>query len=461
MEGSPGLPLPLLVLGAGLWVALASIALPRLRGLALVLFLLFSARYLVTFFHDYTTRSIFAGQSLNSFLTLFITAVVVAYGRKDLIRYRLFLPVFAFMFALLVSGLWNGEVMGTVNALIRQFLFLGLMIMVVTAVDGEPNDGSVSRAMLLAFIVPVAYQVMSIVLRLGKASESDGSVSYIGGYVHEGVFSVVLLTAMVIAALVAGLTWRRRTLLLAIIFTALIFANYRTAVLASLPILAMHLIFGSASTVRADMASYVRTGALLAAFVIGIFLTTLLSQRMADLSVVLSSPGGLIKPPTEFGSEDRGLLSGRIMIWSDYIFTTVRSDISHLMFGFGPDGWQKSFSLYAHNVYVSYVYEVGFFGTAVYIYLTLHFFWLAATARRDKRWQLMGMHVSYGLLCLGTMPTFTIEGVMLYAVICGYTVYYHLVDRVPRRFVMPVNFGVPGPGKRRASALARRPIRRH
>jgi hypothetical protein len=346
--------------------------------------------------------------------------------------------------------------MGTINALIRQFLFLGMMIMVVTAIDGEPNDGSVSRAMLLAFVVPAAYQVMSIAFRLAKASESDGSVSYIGGYVHEGVFSVLLLTAMVIAAMAAGLTWRRRTFLLAIIFTALIFANYRTAVLASLPILGMHLIFGSASTVRADMASYVRAGALLVAFVIGIFLTTLLSQRMADLIVVLSSPGGLIKPPAEFGADDRSLLSGRIMIWSDYIFTTVRSDMSHLIFGFGPDGWQKSFSLYAHNVYVSYIYEIGLFGTAVYVYMSLHFFWLAITARRDKRWQLIGMHASYALLCLGTMPTFTIEGVLLYAVICGYTVYYYLVDRMPRRFVMPRNFGIPGPGKRRTIPASHR-----
>lgn len=461
MDGSPGLPLPLLLIGVALWMGLACIVVPKLRGLPLVLFLALSARYLVTFFHDYTTRSIFAGQSLNSFLTLFLTAVFVFISRRDLLRYRVFLPVFAFIFALLVSGIWNAEVTGTVNALIRQFLFLGVMVTVVTAIDGEPNDGSVSRAMLLAFVVPVAYQVMSILLRLGKASESDGSISYIGGYVHEGVFSVLLLTAMAIVALAAGLNWRRRTFLLAAIFTALIFANYRTAVIASLPILAMHLVFGSASSVRAGMANYVRAGAILATVVIGLFLTTLLSQRMADLGVILSSPGGLIKPPTEFGAEDRGLLSGRILIWSDYIFTTVRSDMSHLFFGFGPDAWQRSFSLYAHNVYVSYIYEIGFFGTAVYLYTLLHFFWLALRARRDKRWQLIGAHASYGLLCLGTMPTFTIEGVLLYAVICGYTAYYYLVERVPRRFVMPANSAGPNSGRSRSGRVPQASIHHH
>ncbi len=443
MEGSPGLPLGLLLLGAGLWVALASLVLPRLRGLALFLFLALSARYLVTFFHDYTTRSLVGGQSLNSFVTLGITAAALFITRKDLLRYRAFLPVFAMIAALLLSGIWNMEIVGTVNALIRQLLFLSMMVLVATAIDSEPNDGSVSKAMLAAFIIPLAYQLISIVLRLSKASEGDGSVSYIGGYVHEGVFSVLLLTAMVIISLSAGLSWRRRSVYLALIFTALVFANYRTSVLAGLPILGMHLVFGSATQVRADMANYVRSGAFLIAVCLGMFLVALLSQRMADLGTVFSAGGGLIKPPSEFAADDRGLLSGRILIWSDYIYTTLRSDMSHLVFGFGPDSWQKSFSLYAHNVFVSYVYEIGIFGVIVYVYMLLHFLWLALTARKDKRWQLLGAHMAYGLLCMGTMPTFTIEGVLLYAVICGYTVYYNLSQRVKTKFIMPANLRRP------------------
>ena len=443
MEGSPGLPLGLLLLGTGLWVALASLVLPRLRGLALFLFLALSARYLVTFFHDYTTRSLVGGQSLNSFVTLGITAAALFITRKDLLRYRAFLPVFAMIAALLLSGIWNMEIVGTVNALIRQLLFLSMMVLVATAIDSEPNDGSVSKAMLAAFIIPLAYQLISIVLRLSKASEGDGSVSYIGGYVHEGVFSVLLLTAMVIISLSAGLSWRRRSVYLALIFTALVFANYRTSVLAGLPILGMHLVFGSATQVRADMANYVRSGAFLIAVCLGMFLVALLSQRMADLGTVFSAGGGLIKPPSEFAADDRGLLSGRILIWSDYIYTTLRSDMSHLVFGFGPDSWQKSFSLYAHNVFVSYVYEIGIFGVIVYIYMLLHFLWLALTARKDKRWQLLGAHMAYGLLCMGTMPTFTIEGVLLYAVICGYTVYYNLSQRVKTKFIMPANLRRP------------------
>jgi len=439
LEDSPGMPLPLLVVGTGIWLVLVWILLPRLRGPAALLFMVLSARYLVTFYHDYTTRPLFGGQSLNSFITLGITAACLFYSRRDLIRYRAILPVYGVIVALLVSGLLNMDFTGTLNALIRQFLFLGLMILVATAIDAEPNDGSVSRLMLAAFVVPLCYQLMSVVFRLGKASESDGSISYMGGYVHEGVFSILLLTALTIIALSGGLTWKRRTVYMAVIFAALFLANYRTSVIAAAPILLMHIVFGSANTARAGLANYVRAGAFMLAVIFGALMAVLLSQRMADLGTLLTSGGGLIKPPSEFGTEDRGLLSGRILIWSDYIYTTLRSDVSHLIFGFGPDSWQQVFSIYAHNVYISYIYEIGFVGTALFLYMLGHFLWLAFSARPDKRWYLVGAHLCYGVLCLGTMPTFSIEGVLFYAVICGYTLYYYLAERVQSKHVMPRN----------------------
>ncbi|HWU17292.1 MAG TPA: O-antigen ligase family protein [Devosia sp.] len=443
LDDSPGMPLPFLLAGTGIWIALVWYLLPRLRGPAGLLFMVLSARYMVTFYHEYTTNPILGGQSLNSFVTLGVAVVCLFYSRHDLIRYRAILPVYGMIAALLVSGLLNMEFAGTINALIRQGLFLGLMILVATAIDAEPNDGSVSRIMLAAFVVPLCYQLMSVVFRLGKASESDGSVSYMGGYVHESVFSIMLLTALVVIALSGGLTWKRRTVYMALIFTALFFANYRTSVIAAAPILLMHIIFGSANNARAGLANYVRAGAFLFAIIFGAFMTVLLSQRMADLGTLLTSGGGLIKPPSAFGTEDRSLLSGRILIWSDYLYTTLRSDVSNLVFGFGPDSWQQVFSIYAHNVYISYVYEIGFVGTALYLYMLAHFLWLALAARPDKRWHLVGIHLCYGILCLGTMPTFSIEGVLFYAVICGYTLYYYLAERVKSKHVMPGNSLMP------------------
>lgn len=432
----PGLPIALLGLGVAAWLLLTWYMAPRLRNLGGLLYVLLSARYITTFFHDYTTTSVFGGQSINSFLTLGLTGLCLLMTWRDMLRYKVFLPVFAMILALLVSGFLNMEIMGTINALIRQLLFLSLMILVAKAVDAEPNDGSAGKAMLAAFLVPVLYQLMSIAFGFGKASESDGSVSFIGAYIHEGVFSTLLLTALVITALASGLSWRRRSLYMVALFAALFFANYRTTVIAAVPILLAHFIFGSATATRASLANYVRTGAFLLAVVIGFGLAGMFSQRMADLGTLLTSGGGLIRPPTELTPDDRSLLSGRIFIWNDYFFTTLRSELSHLVFGFGPDAWQEVFAIYAHNVYISYIYEIGFVGTFIFGYMLLHFLVLAALARPDKRWQLLGAHVAYGLLCLGTMPTFTIEGVILYAVICGYTVYYYLCERVPAKRIL-------------------------
>jgi hypothetical protein len=436
VEVSSGMPIALLGLGLILWLLLTWHLAPRLRTWGGVLYLVLSARYLTTFFHDYTTKSVFAGQSINSFLTLGLTALCLFLAGRDLIRFKVFIPAFAMLAALLMSGFWNFEIVGTINALIRQLLFLSVMVLIVKALDEEPNDGSSSQIILAAFIIPIFYQLLSVVFRQSKAFETDGSVSFIGGYVHEGVFSTLLLTALVVCALAAGVSWRKRSIYMSVIVVGLFFANYRTAVIAAAPIVLAHLIFGSATVTRANLAGYVRAGAFLVTCGIGSVLVGLLSERMADVGTLLTSGSGLIRPPVELTYEDRSLLSGRILIWNDYLFATLRSDISHLVFGFGPDAWEKVFALYAHNVYISYVYEIGFVGTLIFLYMLLHFLVLAATARSDKRWQLLGAHAAYGLLCLGTMPTFSIEGVILYAVICGYTVYYYLSDRLPVKRIM-------------------------
>ena len=49
LDDSPGMPLPFLLAGTGIWIALVWYLLPRLRGPAGLLFMVLSARYMVTF----------------------------------------------------------------------------------------------------------------------------------------------------------------------------------------------------------------------------------------------------------------------------------------------------------------------------------------------------------------------------------------------------------------------------
>ena len=448
---APSAPMPILLLGLLVWAIIAFRVVPKLEGAALFLFFALSARYLVTFFHFHTTKPMIGAQSFSSIVTLGIALAGLVLFRKQMFRFPQFLPVHLFIAALIWSGLWNADPQGTINAVIRQVVFLSVAVGLVAAIDREPNDGSVSNRLLAVYVAPILLQLIALLFDMGKTAETDGSVSYIGGYVHEGVFSILLLTGMVMVALAAGMSWRRRTVLLAVFYTALIFANYRTTIVSAVPILAAHVIFGSAAQFRTGMVGYVRTFAVVLTACIGFFVASLMSKRMADIGIVLTDVTGLIKPPADFDSADRGLLSGRIMIWNDYIFATVRSDISHLFFGFGPDSWQKQFSVYAHNVYISYIYELGLVGLAAFLWMVSSFLWMAMHARNDQRWTLVACHLAYLTLCLGTMPTFTIEGILLYATICGHTVYYRLANRNKFGFVMPQS----------ATRLARAAQRRH
>lgn len=442
------LPLPLLILGVLGWLGLAIRFVPRLRGPLLFLFLAFSIRYLANFFHLYTTKPVVAGQSINSFLTLGIAAIALYVCRRDLVRYRLTLPVYAFVGTLIISGVWNGEFEGLINALIRQFLFVGIILAIIAALREQGDEHSeVSKPLLAVFAIPLLYQLMSVVFRYAKAAEADGSTSYIGGYIHEGVFSTVLLAAFLVVTL-SNIAWKRRTFLIIVLFTALVLANYRTSVVAAVPLALAHFALAGSGKLNLGMLAIVRGVALVTIAIVGALLFALLSERLGDIGVVLSAGSELFKPPTEFSNEERGLMSGRVMIWSDYIFTTIHSDIANVVFGFGPDAWQQSFSLYAHNVYISYIYEIGILGSVCFVLVVASFATLALKAEQSKKWILFGGHVSYVILCLGTMPTFTIEGILFYGILCGYTSHYYLVARAAATKLKRESVAITRPGRR-------------
>src|SRR3546814_14967738 len=77
--------------------------------------------------------------------------------------------------------------------------------------------------------------ILSVATGLVKASELDGSRSYIGGYNHEAPFSVALVTFFIVASFATGLRRWVKFALLALIFTGIALANYRTSIIPLLP----------------------------------------------------------------------------------------------------------------------------------------------------------------------------------------------------------------------------------
>lgn len=431
------LPLGLLALGAVAWVF---VTVRVIAGQPLVfkfLYVALSLRILANFFHHYTAPPLLGQQSINSVLGVAIIGFGLFLSRNYLLRYKVFLPVYALIGVMVFSALYNGGSAGLINAVLRQLLFVVIAISVFRALDQSAHDERMPGRMLSLLIVPLLFQAMSVVFRVVNLSGAqEGSLSFIGGYVHEGVFSTVILIGLVITVLSTGLTWKRSTLIIGVLLAALIYANYRTTFLAAIPLLVGHVFIGSGQGFRSDMAAVIRTLAIIVALIIAGLLFNALSGRLSDVALVAQDFSDLFKPPREYDSEARDLLSGRLVIWSNYVFTTVTSSLSHILIGFGPDAWEQQMTIYAHNVYVSYLYEMGVIGVAALLLVMLSFLWLAMTARHPRRWALVASHLGYLILCLGTMPTVTIEGVFLYAIICGYTLYYRLASARPTPFVL-------------------------
>ena len=198
-------------------------------------------------------------------------------------------------------------------------------------------------------------------------------------------------------------------------------ANYRTSFIAVAPIAFGYFVFGAARAAKPArrilislLGFIVMTGGFVAANV-------LLSDRLNDVAVA-AGESEFIRPTEEFTVADQKLLSGRLYIWNRYLEGYEAGDDKNLLLGYGPDAWVEPFGVYAHNTIVSYLYEFGLLG-AVLIVLV----WLAMIGRalRIRDWALRGqlvcVHIGFFLLNMATMPFWQIEGLILYGVLCGYT----------------------------------------
>ena len=154
-------------------------------------------------------------------------------------------------------------------------------------------------------------------------------------------------------------------------------------------------------------------------------------ERFADLVTVLSDPGALIKEPQYYTPDERKLMSGRAYIWSAYISDYLNGGAKALLVGYGPSAWVGKFAVYAHNTLVSTLYEYGILGVLAMISLWVSMF--AAALKVDgPRGKLLTAHASFFLLNMATMPFWQVEGLALYGVLCGYTIYSARAATAPR-----------------------------
>lgn len=418
--GAPSFPIPILIAVTVLLAVPLHFAARGLRGDA-ARFLIGAIwlRYILSVFHVVTYRDFAGGLSLTAIGSILVTGFGLALVDKRYLLLKALLPVYALILLALVSAHLNAGLIAALDTVVKYVYFSTLLIATYEAFkDNLPGD--LFRRLIPAFAPLLVFQILSLATGLVKASELDGSRSYIGGYNHEAAFSVALVTFFFVVSFAEGLRRWVKFGLLGLIFTGVLLANYRTSIIALLPFAATIFISRAAGLFRPRQRWALLAIGFLLAFVALAIITAATGERFGDLAVFLTDPGAYIKPQEQFTLEERRLLSGRAYIWSGYIYAWAGSTEWQHLFGFGPDSWSDWFRIYPHNTVIAFLFELGLAGLAVLLWWWAAMYLLAARAARAVRTDLVVAIFSFILLNLATMALWQIEGLILFALICGY-----------------------------------------
>src|SRR5690606_13630060 len=184
-------------------------------------------RYVMQAYHEYAYVTV-GGVTINALVSVAVCcigAAVLVKRLPDLARYPIFL---ALVLTIALSGILNGVYLPTIETILKWGYFAVVFMAVAECIrrDGDPR---ILGLLLWSFVPPLGYQARSLGLGVSKATESDGSISFIGGYNHEAAFSVVLVTCFTIAALASRLNPAVRLGLLVACLAGIFLANYRTS----------------------------------------------------------------------------------------------------------------------------------------------------------------------------------------------------------------------------------------
>jgi O-Antigen ligase len=385
------------------------------------LFLAVWFRYSIATFHQYTYPPIVAGLSLIALTSIGVTVIGLSViGARDLLLRRL-TPIYGLILVVLISAAANQAWVGAINT---SFKWLYVVVFSVAAYRALQRHGSdrVFRALATVFAAPIALQWLSVPWGL-KTINEDGSSSFIGGYQHQQALSIILLTFLYVTCFTPRLGALASYARLAIVAVGLSLANYRTALLsAALPAASLAISKVVRKFVPGQGTIIFVCLSLVAAFAFtGIAIVA--QERFADLGTMVDKGASLIQPPEDFTGFEKRLFSGRVYLWSLYIDSYLRGDVVNRLIGFGPDSWVGRFPLYAHNTYISYLYECGVFGVAAFVWLLFANLFIALGVKGEDRLMLVLCHVGFIVLNMATMAVWTLEGGILYALLLGQTWY--------------------------------------
>ncbi len=358
-----------------------------------------------------------AGFSLISLTTVATTAVAVMLIPTSLFRSRRLLPFYAFVVFGIVGALLNGAIAGLQAFVVMWTFFLTVALLLLRAYRMH-GPRPVLRCLLAAYSLPMAMQVLSIALMRPKKSP-DGSLSFIGAYGHEVTFALVALSALWLAMV---FPWERARLgrFLVVAFTlGLLLSNYRTIMIALLPLL---LVFLKVHAGRSPMAILRRMVIPLTLLVVLLAAVApqQLSDRFGEVRLLIGDVGEFAKRPEEYTAAEKNILSARFYLWAIYIYGVIDAETLQLLIGHGPDARASAHQTHPHNEYIRIVFEFGILGAVLFYGILIQQAVIAS--RGQPRPAVMITLAGFASLLLTASGTATFnrpEGLMLVALICS------------------------------------------
>ncbi len=405
-------------------------------------------RLVMDAYAPYTTPKIAAGLSINAVVSILVVVVGLFMVGVRYLRLVWMVPIYALVAIIALSAFVNRVPMEMVEQ-VTKFAYLVLIILGTMRGAQDITPPRMAGALMVAYLPPLFFLVTSIALGITKQGESDGSVSYVGGYTHESVFSIALaggLIAIALATTVRG--WIRVAMTVAII-VGIGLANYRTTAVAMLPLILWLALVAPLRTLSPRSRPLAVTAGGLAALLAIMSVNVDLGARVQSVVDFASNPTDFMRPVSTFTRQERSTNSGRAYVWAQYAEAYAESSPVAKTIGHGPDSWELVFSVYAQNTILSYLFEFGALGAIAVCILWLTMMLPLLSVPRSVRMPLIAMHGGFLILNLSTMPLWQIEGVLMYGVICGLTLAYAYQQQAVRRLPRPLR-GEPD----RSAALA-------
>lgn len=423
---APQTPLPILLTLTFVFIPLLLLMVRRSGSLAGgFLVVAIWLRVIAGAYHFLTFSPLFAGLSINALLSVATVAVGLLIIDWRALTQQWMIPIYLLLIVILVSGILNRATSGAID----MFFKWGYAVVLIAAAREAMMKAGSNRILTLAAYcyAPIfVLQGVSVVLARAKSTEDEGGLSYIGGYYHEAAFSMMIATFVLAVYLTTRARFASKAAMVLMGLISAVLANYRTGIISILPLTIGVFLLDGVSRFDRKSRSFIVVLAIPVTLAIAVILGSQLAERFHDLAALLGNIDLLLKPPREFLTEEKKMLSGRLYIWSTYIEAYLNGTDMQLLFGFGPNSWVGLFAKYAHNTMVSYLYELGVAGLLCLLAIWSTF--IVATQRiRDPfiRNKLLLAQLCFMLFNLATMPHWQIEGTILFALIQA-SVLYHL-----------------------------------